>query len=105
MLLIIMKYLMFYFWLALFASPSLAQGLSGTIDLNLTIVSSCQVQSPSQNKYLVNSLKRNYPQIQCNRGNGLITEPIISHSFIAPDSSLLSKTSGDPTVQLITVEW
>ncbi|CNH54079.1 Uncharacterised protein [Yersinia frederiksenii] len=100
-----MKYLMFYFWLALFACPSLAQGLSGTIDLNLTIVPACQVQSPNQNEYLDNDSKRDYPQIQCNRGNGLITEPRVSHSFIASDGSLLGKTSANPRVQLITVEW
>ncbi|OVZ96139.1 MULTISPECIES: hypothetical protein [Yersinia] len=100
-----MKYSLLYFWLVFLASPSLAQGLSGTIDLSLTIVPSCQVQSPNLNEHIANASKVNYPKIQCNKGNGLITEPRISHSFIAPDGALLSKTSTSPMMQLITVEW
>ncbi len=93
------------FWLVFLASPSLAQGLSGTIDLHLTIVSSCQIRSQNQNKHVVNDLKMNYPEIQCHRGNGLVTEPKISHSFIASNGTHVSKTRADQMAQLITVEW
>ncbi|MFA3777518.1 hypothetical protein [Yersinia sp. 1652 StPb PI] len=100
-----MKYFLFTFWLAFIASPSLAQGLSGTIELILTIVPSCQVQSPNQNEHIANDAKVNYPQIHCQRGGGLVSEPKISHSFIATDGSLLSQTSNSQMTQLITVEW
>ncbi|MGE4801657.1 hypothetical protein AB8989_14880 [Yersinia hibernica] len=100
-----MKYFLLMFWLVFFASPSLAQGVSGTINLQLSIVPSCQVQSPAQNERQTNDSKMNYPEIQCNRGNGLATEPKISHSVIASGDSQLSKTVSGQMAQLITVEW
>ncbi|WP_145554302.1 hypothetical protein [Yersinia canariae] len=96
---------MLMFWLVFLVSPSLAQGLSGAIDLHLTIVPSCQVQSPNQNEHVVNDPKMNYPEIQCHRGNGLVAEPKISHSFIASNDPHVSKTRADQMAQLITVEW
>ncbi|AIN17983.1 hypothetical protein CH54_1717 [Yersinia rochesterensis] len=100
-----MKCFLLMFWLVFLASPSLAQGLSGTIDLHLTIVPSCQVQLSNKNEHVVNDPKMNYPEIQCHRGNGLVTEPRISHSFIASNGLHVSKTSADQMAQLITVEW
>ncbi|EKN6001631.1 hypothetical protein DVP37_08975 [Yersinia enterocolitica] len=100
-----MKYFLLMFWLVFLASPSLAQGLSGTINLQLTIVPFCQVQSPNQNEHIVNVPKINYPEIQCHSGNGLVTEPKISHSFIASNGPHVSKTRADQMAQLITVEW
>lgn len=103
-----MKSIFLMFCLVFFTSPSLAQGLSGTLDLRLTIVSSCQVQSPNQNVHTATDSKVNYPKIQCHKGGGLIAEPKISHAFIAPDGVLLSKNSTSSTrqmAQLITVEW
>ncbi|EKN5092909.1 hypothetical protein DVQ40_03520 [Yersinia enterocolitica] len=100
-----MKYFLLMFWLVFLASPSLAQGLSGTINLQLTIVLFCQVQSPNQNEHIVNVPKINYPEIQCHSGNGLVTEPKISHSFIASNGPHINKTRADQMAQLITVEW
>lgn len=103
-----MKSIFLMFCLVFFTSPSLAQGLSGTLDLRLTIVPSCQVQSPNQNVHIATDSKVNYPKIQCHKGGGLIAEPKISHAFIAPDGVLLSKNSTSSTrqmAQLITVEW
>ncbi|MDN0102857.1 hypothetical protein ACTZGB_18225 [Yersinia bercovieri] len=101
----IMKAIFLMFWLVFFASSSLAQGLSGTIDIRLTIVSSCQVKSSNQNVDTTHDSKANYPAIQCHKGGGLVTEPKISHTFIAPDGMLLSKNSTRQMAQLITVEW
>ncbi|MBW5824174.1 hypothetical protein [Yersinia kristensenii] len=100
-----MKYSLLMFWLVILTSPSLAQGLSGTIDLHLTIVPSCQVQLPNKNEHVVNDPKMNYPRIQCDRGNGLVTEPRISHSLIASNGPYVSKNSADQMARLITVEW
>ncbi|WP_145536841.1 hypothetical protein [Yersinia kristensenii] len=100
-----MKYSLLMFWLVFLTSPSLAQGLSGTIDLHLTIVPSCQVHLPNKNERVVNDPKINYPKIQCDRGNGLVTEPKISHSFIASNGLYVGKTSADQMAQLMTVEW
>ncbi|WP_261373478.1 hypothetical protein [Yersinia massiliensis] len=103
-----MKYVFLMFWLVFFASPSLAQGLSGTLDIRLTIVSSCQVQSPNQSAHTASDSNVNYPNIQCRQGGGWVAKPKISHAFITPDGSLLSKDSlsrKSQMAQLITVEW
>ncbi|AKP35414.1 hypothetical protein [Yersinia aleksiciae] len=100
-----MKSTFLIFGLVFFTGQSLAQGLGGAIDIRLTIVSSCQVQSPNQNVHIANDLKVNDPTIQCHKGSGLVTKPKISHAFIVPDGSQLGKNSARQMAQLITVEW